>query len=636
MSELPSIHKNALKNTLDALEVSFEEFTEAVLETGSANPAEILGLLLDKKAEEVGLNIEQAEAAVEILEASLTFDEGTGAYDRKHRPLIEAAGDVIASNTDTDVYKVQIDLSNMGGANDAIGRKNVDDLVRIITDMYEAELGYSSEVIVSRDGGDEIGFVVVLGEEEDIESTINKAQDKVERLVAEAGLDSLIHLKYPDIPERRGFSAGAGYAPLGIGLDEEEIQKNIDIGIELEKLERGKERLIHSQEEYERNNNSRLLPSDFHYHEPDNPEEIERRKENLKEAEIVIGDYGGVEDFYNDLRDVSEWPEDIFPTSRREGYDLENPETLRLEAVINKAEDLELELEQVLLFSNLTELYDERDSLTGLKGARDFINDVTRFNESDVNSVLSVIEVENLSGLNEEKGHYASDVVISEASKIVESSISEEYGENQSNNMYHIGAGRIAVLLPLEEELDSASVDKEQEKLSKVISGAAKEFAEKVNIDDVKDIAHPKNNNIVGTGLEYVTIELEKDKSAEEHMRDLDIIREYAGNKGMNKDDLIKEVKKDNVDRRTFEAAWTIASRGEAGRIERSLGKDEEREGKSDQEEKELADKERAGYNKARTRRLRPRFEKGYSEAIKAQKKQKENKDSEKNNENER
>jgi len=624
MSELPAIHKNALKNTLDTLEVSFEEFTEAVLETGSANPAEILGLILDKKMEEVDLNDEQAEAAMEILEASFTFDTGTGAYDRKHRPLIEAAGDVIASNTESDVYKVQIDLSNMGGANEAVGRKNVDDMVKIITDMYDAELSESSEVIVSRDGGDEIGFVVVASEEIDIEASIKAAQDRVERFVAEAGMDSLIHLKYPDVPERRGFSAGAGYAPLGAGLDEEEIQKNIDIGIELEKISRGKERLLLSQAEFERDNNSRLLPSDFHFHEPDNENEIERRKENFKEVEFVIGDFNNGINFLDEEFDATmEWPEEIFPTSKREGHLTENPETLRLEAVINKAEDLGLELEQVLLFSNLTELYDERDSLTGLKGSRDFIDDVSRFNDSDKDAILAVVEVENLSGLNEEKGHYASDVVISDAANLVKEKISEEYGENQANNMYHIGAGRVAVILPLDGDLDAASIDGEQERLSKVFSGAGKEFEKDVNLDDVNSIVHPKNDNIVGIGLEYVTIQMEREKTAQEHMRDLDIIREYAGNKGMHKNDLIKEVKKDNVDRRTFEAAWTIASRGEAGRIERSLDKDEERAG-GEAKQKELEEEKEISKNK--TRRIRPRFESGYADVVKAEKDSEENK----------
>lgn len=625
MSKQSSIHDYSLGKTLDIIGVTFEEFTEVVLGAKSVDPVEILYSILDKKAQDADLNEDQIDAAKKVLDASLTFDHSTGTYDRKHRPMIEAAGDIIAANTDTEVYKVQIDISNMGGANEAVGRKNVDDVIRIFTELYENALRETSSVVSSRDGGDEIGFVTVGGNREDIEKAINNAQNKIEDFVKEAGLETLVHLKYPDVDARRGFSAGAGYAPLGIGLDKENIQMAIDTGVEYEKIVGGQKRHKESIAEFEQSNNSRFLPSDFHENETNDVNEKERRKGNLQKVEKTIEKYK--DDLlisFHEVRKTQSWSEDLFPIPANKEILTENPETLRIESIINKAEELDLSIEQVSLFVELTKLYDERDPLTGLKMSRDFINDIDRFNNSEKESILTIIEIENLSGLNEEKGHYASDCAIAKTSDLLKEKITDEYGENQTNNMYHTGAGRIAIILPVD-ATTSNDIDREQEKLQNIIASAAKIYDDEVNISDVAEIKHPKkDNNIIGTGLEYVTILLESDKSAEYHMRDIDIIRKYDGNKGLKNNEIAEEAKKDNVDRKTIEATWTIASRGETRGIERSTHQDE----KGAEEKAGKAEEKAVGGIKdfeSETRRKRPRLKGGYAESYKNEKSKNDN-----------
>ncbi len=629
------LHAEDIDRFVEHFDMSVEDLIEVISDIQTVDPKALVGAIIDRKTQELSLDIDQREAITAVAEAALTIDEGTGFYDRKIRPLIESVGDILAQTSDLDVMKVQIDISNMGTANNAIGRDAVDDAVDLMAAIYTKNLieHGADEVIHSRDGGDELGFLVVGLSEEETKIAMLASRAEVDEVMHDAGLDVLIHAKYPEDLERAGFSVGGGAVALGEGRSSGNIQGIIDAETELDKPEGGALRVTRHAEDRKAGDvgNSRYHAEDFHHSEGVDDKDAGRRFLNLQSAKNVISDAKDkfVEAGFVPEKIEDKWPEETIPTKALQDIDpLRNAEEVRTFAAELKAEELGMNADQRDLLVSVVEFYDERDPLTNMKGARDFVDDIKRLQGAGEEVFLANIEVENLSGLNKAVGHHGADTAIEHVAQIVQEELALSFGDAITDNLYHKGGGQFGLISPAElvkvDEYtqDELSLEFKQEKLQEVLAGAADKFAIELQgatannyigrlmpeehqaefaeliasitpqqkqeefvelLDEAQaeegraeqlllQIPHPRREDVHGTGLEYITLKLENEQmmSVEQHLDLLDVLKEYEGNEGLSHDEVIAR-RKDNVDRREIDATWTIGARGGTGEIERSV-----------------------------------------------------------------
>lgn len=122
-------------------------------------------------------------------------------------------------------HYVEIDIRNLGGLTQGVGRSAADADFGVASQMIREELGaIGADVHLFRHGGDELSAVVTGPgvSKPQIEAALARAQQRFDAYAQARGIDQIPHPKHPDDPSRRGvgFTYGVAEAPAGAPISE--------------------------------------------------------------------------------------------------------------------------------------------------------------------------------------------------------------------------------------------------------------------------------------------------------------------------------------------------------------------------------------------------------------------------------
>lgn len=107
---------------------------------------------------------------------------------------------------DTPSFVIAGDFMNMGGLNQALGRKAGNEFLKLAAGIYDEEFSalQPKHLYALRESGDEMTFIVRGVEEQKLHEAISAAQKRVTEFVEQSGIGNLRHQKYEHL-------AGAGF-----------------------------------------------------------------------------------------------------------------------------------------------------------------------------------------------------------------------------------------------------------------------------------------------------------------------------------------------------------------------------------------------------------------------------------------
>ena len=445
---------------------------------------------------------------------------------------------------DKEVGIVEIDISNMGGANDAIGRDNVTNAVAIMNQLYilalenpaaligkdlgfmrglelpqDEELNTGNEngnVIAVRKGGDELRYYISGIDGNTINNRLRLADAAVQAFATTLGTDQLEHTKYtheevtPDTPISRaqlykGFGAGSGIVILSNNNATSlagEVQKSLDDQITAKKLMQGFIKHVHQS--YLDIKTAKAIA-----------EETDKNK--LKER---LSDYRTQLDIEEDIK-APMLPRALVHVSPKPFEDIyEQNLQAAQEAFEGAGEGFgQLFVGVVHNFINL------RDPITGLRSSNASIEALNRLKRSYITAggdkpFILEVELTNLQGLNKSLDHDKADHFIREFANIVRDSVTDELEQSAHDSeamCYAAGGGKVRILMH----------DRPMTDMQPVLTCIAKRVEqmneEMIDGKKIADIEHPKGRVAAngelerGVGISYVGLETCKKWSAGEH-----------------------------------------------------------------------------------------------------------------------
>lgn len=190
------------------------------------------------KVEDIGRRYEIPEEALRQLAAPAPRDSVTGFYDGRADGV---KADVITravqhvERTGEAGHFVSVDVSNLGGLNEAMGNRaeaaNVH--YNALANILARELsGKDVDVVPMRTGGDEFGAVVLNARGADVDAAITRAQQKVAEYVQREGLAEIPH---PKRSGEKGIGLHIGRAEIEPGESIRSILDRADGGVDLSK-----------------------------------------------------------------------------------------------------------------------------------------------------------------------------------------------------------------------------------------------------------------------------------------------------------------------------------------------------------------------------------------------------------------
>lgn len=207
--------------------------------TGSfGTPTQLYNSLIDARVATADIAPERAKFLKDYFAASFRPEQTTG-YAAKHRePLTRALADLYTqSNPERPLFRIEADVSNLGGLNQAIPNRQVaDQLFGTTTTMLRARLEALGDVTAIRKGGDEMALILSPRSginTEAVHSQIRTIQTEMADFVREAGIDRIAHPKYQD---RTGFGMGIAVVDMRHGTPQQQ-ESVIQSGIERSKAE---------------------------------------------------------------------------------------------------------------------------------------------------------------------------------------------------------------------------------------------------------------------------------------------------------------------------------------------------------------------------------------------------------------
>lgn len=383
--------------------------------------------LFDKAAHNEGIHkdSELYKKTREIFEHSINVDSTTLAYTKEWDEFFLRAMDAEAfMHPEHNPAIIEMDFSNMGGANLAIGRNNVDRAVGIIVAIYENALNEQGiQSVKVRRGGDEVRFYALCENENALRRAIQKAEKTTQQLVDDLGLTNLQHLKSAD-PAKAGFGAGAGYIMLANYQDSsqklgEAVSGDLDKKIKEAKQEQA--------QHISRQASDLIKPESF----AANQTAIANTLEKFEAANpplVGMHDIPPSPSLFENL-DLTQFHGDAY--AAREAYIQEhhpNSELLRY----------------------AVELMNTRDTTTGLKGRKGLLEALEYHAQHRVpESHITLFETTNLGGLNEILGnHEQVDTVIHAFAKRLEEKVHTFVGDKRQAHaqLYSFGGSRFCLV----------------------------------------------------------------------------------------------------------------------------------------------------------------------------------------------
>lgn len=432
----------------------------------------LMARMFERRAETLALTPAEQRTLHELLTYAMTPDEGLGCLPRAWRGMyLEALQDYAHYSGEASAV-VQLDFRNMANTNDALGRAQVNRLMRAMTEIFARTLEGGNEnirdihaltdenlpalsragVTVLRPGGDEVEFYVTKLSPSALRERMELAHRVVEVFLTDLGTvedkgNVLARLAYKKDPEDRykaGFGVGMGSVMLeGEMQPVKQIQDALDRGIATHKVCAGRDR-------------SQQLDDELGGHEgwsPLSAKEVrsmlpaQKVEEVLTRAETIL--------HLGQAKSQTPWPERLPLPEAKEGEGLDLYEARKAALTSFKRNMNEA---QQSLTDRLGYLVNTRDPLTGFKAARSLPRSMDYLREHSRHPlVLAEVELSNLVTLNKVLGiDDANALLCAMNNREILPRLQEAFGEafSPARDIYYAGGSRMRLLLrniPVEE-----------------------------------------------------------------------------------------------------------------------------------------------------------------------------------------
>lgn len=404
----------------------------------------LLNRMLDRRVDDLALEKTDKQTLRELLSYGMEPDEGLGCLPRAWRGMYLEALQEYAHVSREPAAVVQLDFRNMANTNDALGRKQVNRLMRVVTGIFERTLsgvdatGLShAGVTTLRPGGDEVEFYVTKLSPGEVRERMELAHRAVEAFLAEVGtvegkgnvLSRLAYKKNPQDRHKTGFGIGIGCVMLGEEVQSvKQIQDALDEGIHRHKEQTGAERARHMEGTPLTAGQVRSFLS------------AATVEHALARAEKKM--------HYEQGKPERRWPETLPLPEMAEGRELDLYEAQK--AALNTLKRTMTE-PQALLVDRLGHLVNTRDPMTEFKAARSLPRSMDYLREHSRHGlVLAEVELSNLVTLNKElKTDGANAFLSAMNNRVILPELQKELGDAffPARDIYYAGGSRMRLLL---------------------------------------------------------------------------------------------------------------------------------------------------------------------------------------------
>jgi hypothetical protein len=469
--------------------------------------AELFNKLFERRAKQLLLTPEESEQIKEVFDTTNATDEEMVAFGRQWDDFLLKTFDNYAFTHEIreepsleNIYPavMEIDFSNMGGANIAIGRKNVNRCVNLITSMYEKALdSVDAKYTKIRRGGDEMRFYITGAEVGKLKEAIDHANHDVQEFEKALGLQNLQHLKDHDKPWRAGFGAGAHVSEVEnysfTPNYRESISKEYDAAIKQSKEVQGRAKGL-TQEDL-------ISPADF----AKDKTKVHAAEEAIYAAERKYTEHLPSERKANTPRMFTG---DTMDAALQQSHGDFYTARERIAETITFSGTTDEQAQKKAFLKSMVALMNTKNPVTGLK-SREGLNEALRYfsdkakaayKEGELPPDLTLFETTNLAGLNELRdadgallGHDKVDKVIrafvESAKEIIKKHLPEDEVDAQ---LYSFGASRFCLISKgLDENAKKALWD---DVCQNTVSNAAKYLPKGITLSDTAKAVSPKRS----------------------------------------------------------------------------------------------------------------------------------------------
>jgi predicted signal transduction protein with EAL and GGDEF domain len=147
-------------------------------------------------------------------------------------------GLAFAAEHGEDAIYVEIDIRNLGGINEAVGRTAADKDVGVVAQIIKQHLdNIGADVAPIHHGGDELSAVIVGPgiTKAQVERVLADASARVDVYVKNRGLDEVRHLKDPTNDAKKGFGFTFAAEKAGSGDDAQALFDRAGLAVEAKK-----------------------------------------------------------------------------------------------------------------------------------------------------------------------------------------------------------------------------------------------------------------------------------------------------------------------------------------------------------------------------------------------------------------
>lgn len=192
-----------------------------VTKNGFGMPVEAYDYLMSKRVASGEINEVRAGVLRNEFAASFHPEYTTGYLPKDRGPLVDGLMDIYTRLKPVRAPQpllIKSDISNLGGLNQALGSFSLaNDVIGSIAGILRNKVSEFGDLVAVRSGGDEWEILLSPKEgviPEQVRQALTDVQSAVLRFTKDAGLEHIIHLKYPDNQYREGVNIGVGVVPV--------------------------------------------------------------------------------------------------------------------------------------------------------------------------------------------------------------------------------------------------------------------------------------------------------------------------------------------------------------------------------------------------------------------------------------
>lgn len=187
------------------------------------------------RADQHGLTDAQREA----LTPTTRKDSVTGWFTNTDRVETARRAQQHSKDTAEPAVYVSIDIANLGGLNNAVGREGADTVFSAMADIITEHFDRvdNTDSIKFRHGGDELSLVVINAEQKAVDAVMADATAEIAEYIQSKQLDTIEHPKHKDDDTRRGVGIYYGLHEIDPSADIGKVIDRADKLVELQKAQ---------------------------------------------------------------------------------------------------------------------------------------------------------------------------------------------------------------------------------------------------------------------------------------------------------------------------------------------------------------------------------------------------------------